>query len=108
MTEHTPAPDAAFATTKILALGTLRANVTKAELDRVMPEEVTATVRLYLDGTIDQWFARKGGVMFLLNMQELATAQARLDELPLAQAGLMHFDLTALGPLFPLAGLLKS
>ena len=74
-----------------------------------MPQEVPATVRLYLDGKIDQWFARKDGkgVVFLLNITSLDEAAATLNKLPLAQQGLMTFELIPLGPITPINLLLQ-
>ena len=70
----------------------------------VMPDEVRDTVRMYLDGKIQQWFARADGrgVMFLMNCASVAEAKALTDQLPLVKANLAVFEFTALGPLTPL------
>jgi hypothetical protein len=69
-----------------------------------MPSEVRETVQLYLDGKIQQWFARADGrgVMFILNVTTVDEAKALMESLPLAKAGLATFDYTALTPLTPL------
>ena len=78
------------------------------ELQKVLPDEVRATVRLYLDGKIDQWFTMTHGrgVVFVLNVTDPDAARAMLEALPLGRAHLMTFELTPLGPLNPLRQLL--
>lgn len=95
-------------TTVVLVNLTIKPDADRAQLTAVLPDEVRATVRLYLDGKIQQWYARADGrgVMFILNSTDVAAAKATMDELPLAKAGLANFDFTALGPLSPLRLLL--
>jgi hypothetical protein len=106
-------PNAATAasvpTTKILAIGRVRAPLTPEQRRTIMPREVPATVRLYLAGKIDQWYVRQDGkgVVFLLNVTSVDEAHSLLEKLPLGQAKLMEFDLMPLGPLNPLRVLLK-
>ena len=107
-------PQAATATgvptTRILAIGTLTAKANAETLKPVLPTEVRQTVQLYLDGKLDQWFVKQDqtGVVFVLNVTSTAEAHALLENLPLGQAGLMEFQLIALGPLKPLGVLLKT
>jgi hypothetical protein len=70
----------------------------------ILPTEVRETVKLYLDGKIDQWFSLqdRNGVVFILNLNDPAAAHDMLEKLPLGQAHLMSFDLIPLGPLNPL------
>ena len=67
-----------------------------------------ATVRLYLDGKLRQWFQRSDGkgVVFILPATTVADAQAIMTSLPLAQANLVEHEYVALSPLGPLAALL--
>ena len=97
-------------TTKILAVGRWTSNATADGVRPVLPAEVRDTVRLYLDGVIDQWFIQQdnSGVVFLLNVTETDKAHALLEKLPLGQAGLMEFQLTQLGPISPLASLIAA
>ena len=83
--------------------------IDRAEIDKVLPEEVRATLKLYLDGKIQQWYARSDGrgVIFILNVTTDADAKAITDTLPLAKAGLATFEYTPLGPLAPLRILLQ-
>jgi len=47
-------------TTRILAIGTINPGVDPAAARAVLPTEVRETVKLYLDGKIDQWFSLQG------------------------------------------------
>jgi hypothetical protein len=91
-------------TTRILAIGTVNPGVDPAAVRAILPAEVRETVKLYLDGKIDQWFSLQGrsGVAFILNVTDTAIAHDMLEKLPLGQAHLMSFELTPLGPLNPL------
>jgi hypothetical protein len=91
-------------TTRILAIGTLNPGVDPAAARAILPTEVRETVKLYLDGKIDQWYSLQGrnGVVFILNVTDIAEAHEMLEKLPLGQAHLMSFELTPLGPLNPL------
>jgi hypothetical protein len=97
-------------TTKILAIGTLTSPLTDEQRKTIMSHEVPDTVKLYLAGKIDQWYVRKDGkgVVFLLNLISEEEASALLEQLPLGQAKLMHFEYLPLGPLSPLALLLPG
>ena len=70
----------------------------------ILPNEIRETVKLYLDGKIDQWFSLQGrnGVAFILNVTDPAAARDMLEKLPLGHAHLMTFELTRLAPLTPL------
>jgi len=91
-------------TTRILAIGTVNPGVDPAAVRSILPNEVRETVKLYLDGKIDQWFSLQGrsGVAFILNVTDLAAAHEMLEKLPLGQAHLMSFELIPLAPLSPL------
>jgi hypothetical protein len=100
-----PAP-----TTRILAIGTVNPGVDPAAVRAILPAEVRETVRLYLDGRIDQWYSLQGrpGVAFILNVTDQAAAHAMLEDLPLGRAHLMTFELIPLAPLNPLRQLLGT
>jgi hypothetical protein len=91
-------------TTRILAIGTVNPGVDAAAVQSILPTEVRETVKLYLDGRIDQWFSLqdRSGVAFILNVTDLAAAHDMLEKLPLGQARLMSFELIPLAPLNPL------
>lgn len=102
-----PAP---VPTTKVLAIGSFTAKATPADWQKVLPDEVRATVLLYLDGKIDQWFVKQdqSGVVFLMNVTDASEARALLEKLPFGPAGLMEFQLIPLGPISPLRMLLNN
>ena len=95
-------------TTDVLVLMTVKTGVLREDLAKVFPAEVRATVRLYLDGKLRQWFQRSdgAGVVFILPATTVADAQAIMESLPLAQAHLVDHEYVALSPLGPLAALL--
>jgi hypothetical protein len=101
---HTQSAPPPTPTTRILAIGTLNQGVDPAAARAILPTEVRETVKLYLDGKIDQWYSLQGrpGVAFILNVTDLADAHEMLEKLPLGQAHLMSFELIPLAPLNPL------
>ena len=96
--------------TKLLAIGTRTPKATPDALAPVMPSEVQQTVRLYLSGKLEQWFSKqdRSGVVFILNVADPAEGGVLLASLPLAQAGLMEFQIIPIGPLVPLGLLLAK
>ena len=94
--------------TQVMATLTIKDGVTRDQMMKVMPTEVRDTLRLYLDGKIQQWFARGDGkgVVFLLDCKTIAEAKNILEALPLIKGNLASFDYMPLGPLSPLRLLL--
>jgi len=97
-------------TTAVLVNLTIKPEVDRQQLMKIMPDEVRATVKLYLDGKIQQWYSRADGrgVMFILNVSTLNDAKAIMEELPLSKANLDNLEYTALGPLSPLRALIAA
>ena len=95
--------------TQVLTSLMVKADVDRGQLMKVMPEEVRETLKLYLDGKIQQWYSRSDGrgVIFILNCTTAAEAKAITDSLPLSKANLATFEYTPLGPLAPLRMLLQ-
>ena len=94
---------------KVFALGLIAKPLTDEQRKQIMPKEVSDTLRLYLDGKIEQFWFRKdaAGVIFLMNVDSVEQAKAALDALPLTAAKLMKFDLMPVGPLAPLGLLIQ-
>lgn len=94
--------------TRVLATLTVNPGITRDQIMKVMPREVRDTVQLYLDGKIEQWYARGDGkgVVFLLDCTTAEEAKAILEELPLAKSKYASFEYMTLGPLTPLRQLL--
>ncbi len=102
-------PPTAAPTTQVLTALTVKTDVDRAQIMKVMPDEVRATVKMYLDGKIQQWYSRSDGrgVVFILNATSVADAKALTDQLPLSKANLATFEYTALSPLGPLRMLIQ-
>ena len=91
-------------TTAVLVIQTPRQGVTFEQIMAVMPSEIDATVRLYLDGKIREWYSRGDGkgVMFLVEAKTEDEARAIMDTLPLTKAKLLDDQYIPVGPLVPL------
>jgi hypothetical protein len=102
-----PAPNGPV--TAVMAVLTVKPDADQAQRVKVMPDEVRATVKLYLDGKIQQWYAKADGrgVMFIFNCSTVAEAKALTDELPLVKGNFATFEFTALTPLTPLRVLMN-
>src|SRR5215475_4736848 len=77
--------------TGVLAILSPKPGVTVEQVMKIMPAEIRATVPLYLDGKIAQWFTRGDGkgAVFLLNCKDVTDARALNENLPLAKENLM-------------------
>jgi hypothetical protein len=95
--------------TAVLATLSVKPGVDRPTLLSTMPQEVSDTVKLYLDGKIQQWFARADGrgVVFIMNAKSVDEAKTITDALPLIKANLATFEFMPLGPLTPLRILLS-
>ena len=94
-------------TTAVLVIETPKQGVTAQQVMAVIPEEIQATVKLYLDGKIREWYSRGDGkgVVFLLDVKTEAEARETVESLPLAKAQLMDHQFVPVGPLMPLRAL---
>jgi peptidyl-tRNA hydrolase len=91
-------------TTAVLVIETPKEGVTFPQVFAVMPDEARATVKLYLDGKIREWYSRGDGkgVVFLVNATSVDDARAIVESLPLAKEQLMDNQYIPVGPLVPL------
>jgi len=93
---------------KIIAIGSLVQPLTPEQKQQIMPKEVAATLKHYLDGKIEQfWFREKKGPIFLMNVESIEQAKAELDTLALGAADLMAWELMPVTPLSPLGLLIQ-
>ena len=101
-------PAAPPQTTDVMVALTAKPGVERDRIMKVMPDEIRATVRLYLDGKIRQWYSRADGkgVVFILDSKDAAEAHAVIDRLPLSAENLMDHEFIPIGPLMPLGALL--
>jgi hypothetical protein len=94
-------------TTEVLVILTPRQGVTPQQIMAAIPEEIQATVKLYLDGKIRQWYSRGDGkgVVFLVDAKSEDEARTLMETLPLAKKHLMDHQYIPVGPLMPLKAL---
>jgi hypothetical protein len=97
-------------TTAVLVIETPKPGVTPQQIMAVIPEEIRATVKLYLDGKIRQWYSRGDGkgVIFLVDAKTEDEARAVMETLPLAKKQLMDHEYIPVGPLMPLRALMGA
>ena len=95
-------------TTEVLVIQTARQGVNPQQIMAVMPAEIQATVKLYFDGKIRQWYSRGDGrgVVFLVDAKTVDEARALMETLPLAKEHLMDHEYIPVGPLMPLRALM--
>jgi hypothetical protein len=95
-------------TTEVLVIQTAKQGVTAQQIMAVIPAEIRATVKLYLDGKIRQWYSRGDGkgVIFLVDAKTEGEARAIVETLPLAKQQLMDHEYIPVGPLMPLRALM--
>ena len=97
-------------TTEVLVIQTAKQGITPQQIQQIMalmPAEIRATVRLYFDGKIRQWYSRGDGkgVIFLVDAKTEDEARAFMETLPLAKEQLMDHEYIPVGPLMPLKAL---
>ena len=92
----------------VFALLKAKPGVTRERVMAIMPAEIRATVKLYLDGKIREWYSRedgRGGV-FLVNTRDVEEARSIM--LPLAKENMLDHEYIPVGPLMPLRLLMGS
>ena len=94
-------------TTAVLVILTPRQGVAPQQIVPVVPAEIRATVKLYLDGKIQERYSRGDGkgVVFLLDVKTEDEARAIMETLPLAKEHLMDHQYVPVGSLMPLKAL---
>jgi hypothetical protein len=92
-----------------MAVGTLKP-LSQEQRQQYLTKEVPATLQLYLDGKMEQFWLREkeAGVIFLMSVESVDEADRLLKSLPLGQANLLTFDLMQIGPLLPLGMLMAA
>ena len=97
-------------TTAVLVIETAKQGVTAQQIMAVIPAEIRATVKLYLDGKIREWYSRGDGkgVIFLVDAKTEDEARAIMEALPLKQEQLIDSQYIPVGPLMPLRALMGA
>src|ERR1700752_3069074 len=95
---------------KVIAIGSIVKPVSDEQRKEIMPNEVPATLKLYLDGKIEQFWYRQDapGVIFLMNVESVEQARAPVGALPLVTGGYAKYDFMQVGPLAPLGLLMQG
>ena len=95
---------------KVFAIGSAPKPITDQQRQEIMPKKVPDTLKLYLDGRIEQFWFRddKPGVVFLMNVDSVEQAKTTINTLPLASGGFLAFDFIPVGPLKPLGLLIQG
>ena len=95
-------------TTEVMVLLTAKQGVTRQQIMNAMPAEIRATVKLYLDGKIRQWYSRGDGkgVILFIDAKTVDEAHEIIDTMPLSKENLMDHEYIPVGPLMPLTALL--
>jgi hypothetical protein len=95
---------------KVFAIASIAQPLTPEQRQQIMPNEVPATLKLYLDGRIEQFWYRQGapGVIFLMNVDSVEQAKAAVEALPLAAGGFAKYEFFPVGPLAPLGLLIQG
>lgn len=109
--EFTNPASIATTVTKVLAIGRFtELGKNNAERMKVFPFEAPATLSLFLDGKIEQMFAKHdlSGPIFILNVKTAEEAHNILETLPFGIKKMMEFDFIPMGPLSPLRLLINN
>ena len=95
-------------TTEVMVVLTAKQGISRDQIMKVMPAEIRATVKLYLDSKIRQWYSRGDGrgVILFLDVKTVDEAHAVMDTLPLSKENLMDHEYIPVGPLLPLGSLI--
>ena len=95
-------------TTEVIVIETPKQGVTPQQIMAVIPEEIKATVKFYLDGKIRQWYSRGDGrgVVFVVDAKSEDEARTIVETLPLSKENLIDHQYVPVGPLMPLRALM--
>ena len=106
----TQPPSGVPKTTEVMVILTAKQGVSRQQIMKVMPDEIRATVKLYLDGKIRQWYSKSEGkgVILFIDAKTIDEARAIIDAMPLSQEHLMEHEYIPVGPLMPLAALIGA
>lgn len=93
---------------KVFAIGSLTKQLPDDERAALMKNEVPHTLRMYLEGPIEQfWFRQdRPGPIFLMEVGSIEEAKAAVDAMPIVVAGVAFYDFIPVGPLAPLGRLI--
>jgi hypothetical protein len=95
---------------KVFAIGSIVKPLSDAQRDEILKHEVPHTLRLYLDGPIEQfWFRQdKPGPIFLMEVESIDEAKAVIGRMPIVTEGIAAYEFIPVGPLAPLGRLIQG
>ena len=95
-------------TTEVMVVLTAKQGVTREQIMNIMPAEIRATVKLYLEGRIRQWYSKGDGkgVVLFLDANTIDQAHDIIESMPLSKENLMDHEYIPVGPLLPLTALI--
>ncbi|MCP3383802.1 hypothetical protein NLM31_25875 [Bradyrhizobium sp. CCGUVB4N] len=95
---------------KVMAVASITKPLSPEQRQQIMPSEVPATLKLYLDGKIEQFWYRQDapGVIFLMNVESVEQAKTTIEALPLVTNGFAKYEFMQVGPLAPLGLLIQA
>src|SRR5438067_10768191 len=101
---HAQTQTSTSTTTAVFALLRAKPGVTRERIMAIMSAEIRATVQLYLDGKIREWYSREDGrgSVFLVNTRDVEEARSIMESLPLAKENMLDHEYIPVGPLMPL------
>ena len=107
-TPATPSSMPSPKTTEVMVIITGKQGVNREQIMKIIPTEIRATVKLYLDGNIRQWYSKGDGrgVVFFLDVKTIDEAQTLMETLPLSKEGLVDHEYIPVAPLLPLSVLI--
>ena len=87
-------------TTEVMVIMTAEQGVTRQQIMNMMPEQIRAPVKLYLDGKIRQWYSRGAGkgVILLMDAKTVDEANAVIDTMQLPKQNLVEHEYIPIGP----------
>jgi hypothetical protein len=91
-----------------MVIQTAKHGVHPQQIMAVIPDEIRATVQLYLQGKIREWYSRGDGkgIVFLVEAKSEDEARTIMETLPLAKEQLTDEQYIPVGPLMPLKALI--
>ncbi len=95
---------------KVFAIGSIVKPLPDDQREEIMGREVPHTLRLYLEGPIEQFWFRgdRPGPIFLMEVDSIEAAKAVVDQMPIVVGGFAAYDYIPVGPLAPLGRLIAG
>ena len=95
---------------KVVVVATRSEKFTAEDFAPLLPAEAKKALQLFAADVVREIYSRKDGkgAVLVLEAADEAEARARLAELPLAEAGMLEFDVYPVGPYRGIAAIAES